>query len=50
MRKALNHHAVETFRDAAKPHAPRRLFCYVEAIAACGLLVYAGITLFGPGA
>lgn len=50
MRNALNHHAVETFHDAATPPAPRRLFCYVEAIAACGLLVYAGISLFGSGA
>jgi hypothetical protein len=47
MRNALNHNAAETFHDAAKPHAPRRLFCYIEAIAACGLLVYAGISLFG---
>jgi len=50
MRNALNHNAADTYHDAATPRTPRRLFCYIEAIAACGLLVYAGISLFGPGA
>ncbi|WP_447728694.1 hypothetical protein [Sphingomonas koreensis] len=50
MRNALNHHAAEAFHDAVQPQAPRRLFCYVEAIAACGLLIYAGISLLGPWA
>lgn len=48
MRNALNTRAAEALHDAAQPHAPRRFFCYVEAIAACGLLVYAGVSLLGP--
>jgi|GEM_PF-6223911 hypothetical protein len=49
MHNILNHQATEAGSDAAKPHMPSRLFCYIEAIAACGLLIYAGVTLLGPG-
>jgi len=50
MRNALNHHVAEAFDDAVKPHTKSRLFCYIEAIAACGLLIYAGVSLLAPWA
>jgi hypothetical protein len=50
MRNAVNHHAAEVFNDTIRPHVKSRLFCYIEAIAACGLLIYAGISLLGAWA
>lgn len=34
-------------REAEQPQPPIRLFVYVEAIAACGLLILVGVCLFG---
>lgn len=45
MRNALNHSVADAFHEAAQPHVSSRLFAYVQAIAACGLLVLAGMSL-----
>jgi hypothetical protein len=37
----------DVLRKADLPQAPIRLFAYVEAIAACGLLILVGTCLFG---
>ena len=51
MRTSLIVMATDMFRGAlpetTQPYAPSRLFAYVEAVAACGLLVLVGVKLFG---
>ncbi|HSX56359.1 MAG TPA: hypothetical protein VLG14_13735 [Sphingomonas sp.] len=52
MRNSQITRATDLFRGAlpetVRPHEPRRWFAYVEAVAACGLLVLVGVTLFTP--
>lgn len=47
MHKSPDIVATEAFHEAAPPHEPIRLFAYVEALAACGLLILVGVSLFG---
>lgn len=47
MRKSLDIAAADALHEAVPAHEPVRLFAYVEAIAACGLLILVGVNLFG---
>ncbi len=47
MRTVPNATATDPPRDAAQPQPPIRLFAYIEAIGACGLLILVGMCLFG---